>query len=83
MLDLACTDNCFSRFVASLCEGGNIRYVHTEDVDVWILDLLETVQTGKESSPKHYNDIQESNTRVSLWGLTMPPVLSIRYAVEA
>lgn len=54
VLDLACADDGLTRLVASLEEGSNVGSVRAEDVGLELGDLLESVQTGEESTPEHW-----------------------------
>jgi hypothetical protein len=52
VLDLSCADDCLSGLVSALSEGCNVWDVHAEDVNVWVLNLFKSLQSGEEGTPK-------------------------------
>lgn len=54
MLDFASTNDALTRLVAGLQKCGDIGGIWTEVIHVDVVDLLEAVQAGEESTPEHY-----------------------------
>lgn len=53
MLDLTGTDHALTGLVTLLDERSHIGGIKTEIVDVDVLDLFESFQTGEEGAPEH------------------------------
>jgi len=53
VLDLAGTDDTLTGLVAGLQKCSNIGGVGTEVIHIDIVDLLEAIETGEESTPEH------------------------------
>jgi hypothetical protein len=69
MLDLSCANNGLSWLVPTFGERCNIwnvpgrlsayvqcdrtYHLHSEDIDVWVLDLFKSVQPREESTPEN------------------------------
>jgi hypothetical protein len=53
VLDLASTDDTLTGLVARFQECGNIGGVGAEIIDIDIIDFLEAIETGEESTPEH------------------------------
>lgn len=68
MLDLSCADDCLSWLMSAFSEGRNIGNVpgiwsastlcfqmydlHSEDIDIWVLDFFEAVEAREECTPE-------------------------------
>lgn len=57
MSDLAVADDGLARLVSRLGEGGNIRHIQAEHINIRIEDLLEAIERGKEGAPEHVPSI--------------------------